>query len=236
MLAWLLSGSAATAQTIVDQEFLGWTFASNYLDYPGDFMAQTFTVRNAGQIVEVGVQVRLTNTSGNVLPPLDDLTVQLLRTDPSGAPNAAEVLATRDFTWQEVQSSFDAAEPYLPFDVSAWNVPVSAGEVLAIALSSDQSAYDSAGLPVTGHHNYYWSTAFNDQFPGGEFWLYSPVLYGPAPWKFEDLSPPPTRDMGYRVLVSLPEPTGLFLAACAVTSLAVLQRRVVWRRERWRLV
>jgi hypothetical protein len=228
-LAWLLSGSAATAQTIVDQEFSGGFSASYYLDFAGDFMAQTFTMRNGGQIMEIGVRVVLSHSFQPILPPSDDLTMQLLRTDASGAPNAAAMLATRDFSWQEVQSSFDAGEPYVPFDVSAWNVHVSAGDVLAIALSSDQTAYDSAGNYLSGRRNYDWSTAFNDPFPGGEFWLYSPQLWGPVPWKFSDRLPNPTRDMGFRVIVALPEPTGAALAGCGVMSLAALRRRMAGR-------
>src|SRR5262245_59937356 len=92
-LLFLALSTSASAQTIVDQEFPGWATVGYYLDYPGDTMAQTFTLRHAGRLVEVDIRVGLDGDQ----PPIDDLTVKLVRTDAQGAPLIDDVLASRRF-------------------------------------------------------------------------------------------------------------------------------------------
>ena len=223
----LLFVSSASAEEIVDQEFAGPYNLNYYLDYPGDYMAQTFTMRNSGQIVELGIDVVLTGYN-HYQPPIDDLTVMLLRTDASGAPDINQVLATRDFNWQEFPKYGEPSDPYVLFDVSSWDVRAIAGEVLAIALQSDQVAFDSAGRWVSDHYDYLWLAGGSDPFPGGDFWLYSPKQFGPGPHKWADRYtdpnrpplPRPGRDMGFRVVVNVPEPAGLVLAGCGLMGLA----------------
>jgi hypothetical protein len=80
-----LIGRVATADVIVDQENIGSCCFGSSLDYPGDYMIQTFTVNNSGQLAGVGVQVSIWGATGDA-PVTDDLHVTLMRTDSSGVP------------------------------------------------------------------------------------------------------------------------------------------------------
>ena len=232
----LMLPHSAVAQTIVDQEFSAWDNVSYYLDYPGDYMAQTFTVGHSGRLKEVGIRVGLGGYS-NYRPPIDDLHVRLVQTDGAGAPAIDQVLAFRSYRWQEVPDF--QTDNYLKFDLSHSNVYVSAGEVLAIALSSNQTAYSGPGnTRLANHYNYDWHTSFGSPHPGGDFYLYSPKLLGSAVHKWEDrwIGPPPYsspyRDMGFRVFVAVPEPTTLAAVTIGLTSLLTM----IWPRPERRAI
>jgi hypothetical protein len=206
--------SGLHGQAVVDQEYLGNYSTGYYLDYSGDYMAQTFTVRNSGQLVGLGIQVGLYGYP-NYAPPIDDLHVRLVRTDASGVPAVDQVLASGSYTWHEVPDFSYHPDYYLGFDLTSSNVAVSAGDVLAIVLSSNQTAYSGPGNTyLENHFNYTWHGMFQDPFPGGAFYLYSPRQFGPAPHlKIDNYDPPSSRDMGFRVLVNVPEPSTLAMIA-----------------------
>jgi hypothetical protein len=124
------------------------------------------------------------------------------------------VLASRDYSWWEVPYYPFIYDRYVDFDVSSWNIQVAEGDVLAIALSSDQAAYLPSGKKsLNDNRNYDWWTSAGDRHPGGDFYLYSPILFGPKPHKFVDrwrdptwpLFPESPRDMGFRVMILVPE-------------------------------
>ena len=226
----VVTASRSFASTILDQEHdsYNWNY---YLDYPGDYMAQTFTVRNSGKLAEVGVEVVLTGYS-NYKPPVDDLHIKVVRTDSSGAPAVDQVLASRSFAWTELKH-YNTGDSLLRFDVSPWNIPVSVGEVLAIVLSSKQTAdnYES----FNARFDYLWLGGTGNPHSGGDFYLYSPKQFGPAPHKWTTMvnapSPPPPNtlvNMNFQILVEeVPEPGSLALAACSigVGSAGWLRRR-----------
>jgi hypothetical protein len=224
ILAAFLFVSNACGQVVVDQEYLGNYSTGYYLDYPGDYMAQTFTVRNSGQLLGLGIQVGLLGYP-NYAPPIDDLHVRLVRTDASGVPAVDQVLASGSYTWQEVPDFSYHPDYYLGFDLTSSSLAVSAGDILAIVLSSNQTAFSGPGNTyLENHFNYTWHGMFQDPFPGGAFYLYSPRQFGPAPHlKIDHYDPPSSRDMGFRVLVNVPEPPTLTMIAPLLAML--FQRR-----------
>jgi hypothetical protein len=241
LLLFLVLIQSASAMPVIDQEFPAWDNVGYYLDYPGDYMAQTFTVRNSGQMISLGIRVRLSGYS-HYKPPIDDLLVQLIRTDEFGAPAIDQVLASRRYNRFDFPRHSTSAVNYLDFDLTDWNIHVSIDEVLAIALSSNQTAYSGpANSYLYDHYNYVWHTSFGNLHPGGDFYLYSPNLFGPSPHKWEDrpsnpTSPPfprPTRDMGFRVMIAVPEPDSVPIIACSLIGIAAL--RPCWARRHRRI-
>lgn len=229
--------SAFASPIILDQEFPSFSSAGYSLDYPGDAMAQTFTVGTSGRLHSIGIRVEVSGIAYRT-PPVDDLHVSLLETDESGAPDFSRVLAARDYSWSEVPNYpwFDV--DYLNFDLSTQNIRVSSGDRLAIALSSDQAAYLPSGKTLLNNSsNYSWATTFGDAYPGGDFYVYSPILFGSNPYKFIDrwrnpLSPyypESTRDMGFKVLIAVPEPP-------SIVPFATILLAMLWQRCRGTLL
>ena len=159
-----MTASKTFAATIVDQQFRGSNF-NYYLDYPGDYMAQTFTVRNSGKLASVGVGISISGYPWTK-PPADDLYIKVTRSDASGAPAIDQVLASRSYIWTEVR---DRTSTTLNFDVSSWNIPVTVGEVLAIVVSSNHTAYTSPDSRSSQH--YLWRGHKSDPHPAGDFYL-----------------------------------------------------------------
>lgn len=58
LMASVVAGSQArgASMTLLDQQFENYYTISYALDYPGDYLAQTFTLRNSGLISTVGLQ------------------------------------------------------------------------------------------------------------------------------------------------------------------------------------
>jgi hypothetical protein len=63
--------------------------------------------------------------------------------------------------------------------------------------------------------------AFQNPHPGGDFYIYSPTLWGPEPFLIRDSFDPPydTRGRGFQVFVQIPEPSTLVLATLAAAML-----------------
>jgi hypothetical protein len=213
-----LIGRVATADVIVDQENIGSCCFGSSLDYPGDYMIQTFTVNNSGQLAGVGVQVSIWGATGDA-PVTDDLHVTLMRTDSSGVPAIGEVLTSRVISRYDVPGWSDKV-PMLDIDVSSIGLDVQAGDVLAIALSSNHTY---SNYP-RNYRDFVWHAMPWNPHPGGAFYRYIPAEYGPTPHLVSDRYEPPgnTRDMGFRVLINVPEPLSL---ATIVPLLAMLFQR-----------
>jgi hypothetical protein len=238
----LATTAQATPEVVLDQEFPGFNWIAYYLDYPGDYMAQTFTVRHTGRLQSIGIAVELGGYSDDK-PPVDDLHVRLVNTDEAGAPNIDSILASRDYSWREIPRYPFLFDRYVDFDVSSWNIQVAEGDVLAIALSSDQAAYIPPGKGnLNDNRNYDWWTSAGDRHPGGDFYLYSPILFGPKPHKFIDkwrdpawpLYPESPRDMGFRVLVVIPEPASILQAFVVGIAFPIVPVRIRRRSTRGR--
>ena len=204
LMCWLVP--AAGAESVVDQEFLAGYGAGSILDDPGDYIAQTFTSRHSGQIVSVGVEVSQSG-HGDDTPISDDLFVRLIRTDSLGVPDINDILATSTISRFDVPVS-SPTNGFLEVDLRDWDVPVKAGDVLAIALSSDHT-YDSH----PDSFPYVWHERFLNPHPDGEFYIYSPTIYGSAPYlvTVNNLDPSEhTLDLGFRVITNVPEPAAVF--------------------------
>jgi hypothetical protein len=219
---------ATHAAVLLDQEVATYpdVGSTNYdLDYPGDYMAQTFTVNHTGQLVGVGLQVSLSGFGYATYheTPIDDLHVKLVRTDSTGAPVIGNVLAEATIG----RSSLPVASqpgPFSELDLSSWHVHVATGDQLAVVLSSNQTYYI---MPHVGT-DYIWYLNVHDVLPGGEFSIYSPKLYGPAPLTNYYISGDDrTIDAAYRVFIdAVPEPASISLATIAVLLYAVSRKRV----------
>src|SRR4029078_6020068 len=194
-----LISPVASATVIVDQQYLT-NNPAYILDYPEDYAAQTFTIHNSGQLVGIGLQVSLWPRSSDK-PVTDDLLVRLIHTDAFGVPSINDVLASHVIDRNEVPFwiGYSVDTPVLNIDLSDQDIHVEAGDGLAIAISSNHTFFSHTSF---GYQDYAWHGGFYDPYPGGDFYLYSPRQFGPLPWKFADLIPPPnTRDMAFRVLI-----------------------------------
>lgn len=209
---------ALALDTIVDQEHLASTSIGYILDYPGDYMAQTFTVRNTGKLTSVEVQVGLSGYS-HYSPVTDDLLMRVIATDASGNPDIDQVLASHLIP--RTHPALASRDEMIPVDLSSLDLQVSAGDTLAIALSSDHTYYDENGTRRRDEYDYVWMLRTRNSHPGGDFYLYSLNLFGPEPWHWMDNYDPPdnTRDMGFRVFVEVPEPAAWLLALLGLGGL-----------------
>lgn len=204
---------AATAEVIVDQEFkLPENTGINYMiDYPGDYLAQTFTVRNTGLLAGVGVQASVTARGQFV----DDLHIRVTRIDEDGYPLPNEVLAAGSLAPDELPvAHYRSPATITDVDLSSWQVPVTAGDRLAILFRTDHTYYNPVDHRPIGGPMYAWFRQLHNPHPGGEYMDYSPQLYGPTPLRNIWLGGgDPTLDAGFRVYVDvIPEPSSLLLA------------------------
>jgi hypothetical protein len=198
----LVAARHANAAVVLDQQNV---FVSAIGDTANAFsqeVGQTFTVGVAGELAQVDVYLaRFPFTT-------DNLVFRLYNTT-SGLPNAQ--LGT-DLTLPPAAVSTTAAD-FESFDVSAFNLNVNVGDVLAFSIIS------------TGSTSYILPFSETQLYAGGQ-----PVRRvmnaPPDPWQ---PNPGVVRDYGFRTYVdAVPEPTGLapLLVACALA----LSRRRVSRR------
>jgi hypothetical protein len=125
----------APGSTGVAYAFHGTT---NYIE-----ASQTFRVGRSGKLTGVDLNIEHAQNGVAVLP----LTVDIRRTNGSGFPvaddNQALVVTTIPATNIPLQPD------YVTLDFSSSNIPVQAGDLLAIVLSSS----DSVGYAWLGHHD-----------------------------------------------------------------------------------
>jgi hypothetical protein len=229
-----LCASPSTAALIIDQEHdvRSHRGVSNYyLDYPGDYMQQTFTVRNSGMLMGVGVQVSITvNTNTPHPEPIDDLHVRVVRTGTDGFGLPTQVLAEASIVPASLSTTFGGVPgAIIDVDLSTHHAHVVAGERLSIQLSSMQT--DNSG-PQPGS-NYLWFRSLYNPHPGGEYSTFSPKLYGPTPLRDIWLGGgDSTLDAGFRVYVdTIPEPCSLALISFCSATIALVRRRHAGRRD-----
>jgi hypothetical protein len=205
-----LAASTAAAEVVIDQEHVGPINIAYSFDYPGDFMAQTFTLRNSGQLTSIGLQI----SQPNPPYPTGPLQVQLTRTNPAGEPDIANVLATSSIS-PTVVTHDSSGLPMIDVDLRSQHVQVQSGEQLAIVLSSNDLHYD-------------WSQSlWFDEIAGGKFFVYSPKTFG-ARWFYQwnNTDPTLTGDAGYRITIdTVPEPSAILLGALAIVALIGLPHR-----------
>lgn len=221
VLAVCLCAPSAAASVIIDQEHVS-NAVGYILDYPGDYMAQTFTARNTGQITSIGLQLSIWSYRPSRESITDDLHLQLTRTNAIGEPVVDEVLATYSISPFEVTLDWSGL-PIVDFDLRTQQVHVNAGEVLAIVLSSNYTFYSHSD-----RQDYVWATTlWSDAISGGKFFVYSTKVFGPRwfyQWNLKD--PTLTCDAGYRITIdAVPEPSTAFLAVLGICAFCGLIRR-----------
>jgi hypothetical protein len=212
-----LATSSAMANPVIDQEYVGPSTVGYILDYPGDYMAQTFTARNTGQITSVALQLTLSGQSAVT----DNLHFKLTRTNPAGDPVPTDVLATHDIRPFDLSHEI-AGLPMYEIDLRNLNVQVQSGDVLALTLSSNHAYYTQGGM------QYVWKQSGGfDRIAGGKFFVYSPKVFGPR-WFYQWITNDPTRssDAGYRIMIdAVPEPSSIFLGLLGIIAFLGLPHR-----------
>jgi hypothetical protein len=218
LLAGLLFLPNLRAAPVIDQEYLVSNATGYILDYPGDCIAQTFTVRNSGRLVSLGVQVSKSGYPWEE-PVTADLVVRLVRTTPTGVPDVRHVLASNTISRFDVPDELPS-DAVLNMDLADDGIHVQQGDILAIAISSNHAYYSHPN-----HTQYVWHGRTHNPHPGGAFYIYSPALFGPEPHLVMDRFPSPTRDMGFRILIEVPEPTPTIILAFGVMFAGTLLSR-----------
>jgi hypothetical protein len=212
-----LLGASAGAEVVVDQASEALEWIAYYQDYPGDYLAQTFTVGQSGVLAEVGMDIRRSGYS-HYKDVTDDLLIRITRTDAAGYPATNEVLASTIIDrWQVPHDAYSDA--MLKVNLLPFRVPVQAGDKLAIVMSSNQTWFTHRW----DYDHYYWYLNPYNPYPGGEMYIYSPQLFGPLPFaRFNLRNPEITRDAGFRTLVLLvPEPSAAVQLAALVLLVGV---------------
>lgn len=210
----IVVAQAANAEVVLDQEFklLANSGINYYHDYPGDFLAQTFTVRNTGELAGVGVQGAVSGTGQFI----DDLHIRVTRVGDDGFALMDEVLAEATIRPSDLPIAPSVSPATITdVDLSSWHVPVTAGDRLAILFSSEHAYYSPRSAP-----HYVWFFQIRNPHPGGEFSIHSPSVYGPTPLR--DIYLPvddKTVDAGFRVYVDvIPEPDSIVLLSCSLAG------------------
>lgn len=179
----------------------------------GSDWAQTFTVAKAGQLSSVEVQAyRLRNSRAALL-------IDVRGTTRSGAPVEAntDVLASASIAPAGLPfrdgATFPDSPVFIPIDLSAFGIRVEPGDVLAIVLRTTEPSDYGTG------RGYSWQGANYgaDAYGGGDSYgrVFNPT--------FTPFSGRASTDAGFRTFVTVREPAGLALAACA--GAALLRRR-----------
>ena len=148
---------------------------------------QTFTVGVGGTLARLDLQVQQGDAPS---VPTDSLVVTLLRTS-NGIPDLNQELGSVSLPAAGIPpyDNFASGE-FVQFDISKLNLAVSPGDVLSFAVS-----YPSAA------GSYFVYDSETDIYSGG-----TSFTYGPLDGFFGETSP---RDLGFRTLVAIPEPTSL---------------------------
>jgi hypothetical protein len=199
-------------------------YVGESLDYADDYMAQTFTTHNSGQIVSIGVQVFIDGYLNSRDGITDGIHLQLAQTNSAGDPDLTKVLATWVINASDVPLiSLDV--PITSTDLSPYSVNVNAGDQLAIVMTT---SYLRSTHPE--YRNYEWMLGpMGDVLPGGKFSVYSPETFG-AQWFYmwHRTDPTYTEDAAFQVLVNVvPEPSTIALAVLGLALLSTRRRKSV---------
>jgi hypothetical protein len=209
----------AAADSVIDQENVAPNGLGHIIDFVGDYDAQTFTVRNTGQITSVGLQLYFEWEKIHK-PVTDNMHFKLTGTNAAGDPAVDNVLATYDIS-SSVLPTGSYGLPMTELDLRDQNVHVHSGDVLALVISTNYTY-----MTHSENQDYVWEANNRDAIPGGFFYRYVPKYFGPQWNRYETPDPPETWDLGYRITIdTVPEPSAILLGALAIVALIGLPRR-----------
>ena len=214
---WCLSAESTRAYTgiVLDQEFkLPYHTGLNYsIGHQEEYLAQTFTVQNTGELAGVGVQASISEAGQFT----DDLHIRVTKVDEDGFALQDQVLARATIAPSNLPIDYILCPATITdVDLSHWHVPVVAGDRLAILISSSHRHYDYPyEIPY-----YLWFFQTHNPHPGGEYSIYAPERLGPTPLRDIWLGGGDTTvDAGFRVYVNvIPEPNSLLLLLCGAAG------------------
>lgn len=211
-LAWMLAlaaGGVASAGTILDQDYGPSHNAFGPVNRDGD-RAQTFTLGITGILCRVDISV--SRRDGTVEPLWVDV-----RATEGAVPVEPDspVLATGTVPASSVPSPSPA---FVSADLSASNLFVTAGEVLALVLRTDSRISNQANL------DYAWAGSSNELYDGGDQFARSCLPGTGCRWLG-----PFSIDLKFRTFV--PEPHRSLLDATALLLLASIAALARCRRH-----
>lgn len=193
VLAVMASGSAF-ANPILDQSFVVPSpVQGTVVGNPSFVQAQTFTAGLSGQLAEVDVFVSQFNGT-----PQENPNVMILGTNALGVPDSNQILANLVLLPSQVPVGFGS---FVHLNVIAFNITVAPGEVLAIAMQSNELEPIGVLKP-----HYSWDISADNLYTGGNLFLSSDSgnQFFPAG------SPSGSADVGFRTYVEVspvPEPS-----------------------------
>lgn len=208
LITFTLAAPRAGAVVILDQSYImspGGSISAQFAhSTPGSEIAQTLIVGQTGYLAQVNILVlRQSGTTSDV-----QLDVRDLAADGEPGP---DTLLTATLPALSVPSHA-LPIPFITFDLSANEIPVTQGEGLALVLSADAGNAVYAGLgdiaPYLGHEPYP-NGAFSNHFVGQNWNKFSP-----------------SADISFQTFVNTPEPSALALVVMPLVT-------VLLRRSRW---
>jgi len=171
--------------------------------------AQTFTVGLAGTLARVDVDIQRADATVT-----DPLLFDVRATTAGGAPIESNSTTLASLSIPAVNVSLTRG--FFSVDVSAFGIPVTPGEILAIVLRK----------PGEPDVDYSWFGNQSGGYPAGAGYFRNPTA-GFATW-----TPLGEEDLGFKSFVAVPAPSAVVLFAVGIGALAGL----TWRRHRrdWR--
>jgi hypothetical protein len=176
-------------------------FAGLSASLPSQRRAQTFTVGISGMLNEVDVFInQLGATSGNL--------ILQIRSTTAGVPVADPVFLVQETV--AASSVPPMTGGFFAFDVSSANLPVTAGEQLAIVLSASG-----------GSSTFNWFGVQGNPYPSGSAFEEDPPNHG---WVLEQ----PVYDLGFETFVTVPEPGSAVIFSLGLLGAAAFR---IWLRR-----
>lgn len=142
LFALCVFSSSVSSNSVLDQSSIpnpmAWSGAGGtgiVITDPVRIFAQTFTSGLNGQLSQIDIPV--TQYFQAFYLPVDTLNVMILGTTPSGVPDFSQILSSVSLTPSQVPERPSVGVDLISLDLTAFNIPVVAGEVLSIALQTD---------------------------------------------------------------------------------------------------